>query len=116
VDLPVDGAPDTLRAIYGKPADDGRLGAVAGDTFILFVSWDRDGQLHSESVHQFGSATERPASPHYADQASLFATMRTKPVWFTEAQLAGHVVEDYRPGQPRLVRRQARPTNQQGRP
>ena len=103
VNLPVDGAPDILRAIYGKPAADGRLGAVAGDTYILFVSWDRDGQLHSESVHQFGSATERPQSPHYADQAPLYAAMRTKPVWFTEAQLVGHIVEDYRPGQPRLA-------------
>ena len=116
VDLPVDGAPDILRAIYGKPEEDGRLGAVAGDTYILFVSWDRNGQLHSESVHQFGSATERPVSPHYADQAPLYAAMRTKPVWFTEAQLAGHVVEDYRPGQPRLARPQLRPATQQARP
>ena len=98
VDLPLDGAPDTLRAVYGKPAADGKLGAVAGDTFIMFVTWDREGQLHSESVHQFGSATERTASRHYADQAPLFAAKRTKPVLFTEAQLAGHVVEDYRPG------------------
>ena len=116
VDLPVDGAPDILRAIYGKPEEDGRLGAVAGDTYILFVSWDRNGQLHSESVHQFGSATERPVSPHYADQAPLYAAMRTKPVWFTEAQLAGHVVEDYRPGQPRLAKLPQRPATQQARP
>ena len=116
VDLPVDGAPDILRAIYGKPEEDGRLGAVAGDTYILFVSWDRNGQLHSESVHQFGSATERPVSPHYADQAPLYAAMRTKPVWFTEAQLAGHVVEDYRPGQPRPAKLPQRPATQQARP
>jgi hypothetical protein len=35
--------------------------------------------------------------------------MRTKPVLFTEAQLAGHVVEDYRPGQPRHALQQTRP-------
>jgi penicillin amidase/acyl-homoserine-lactone acylase len=32
VDLPVDGGPDTLRAIYGEPDSSGRLTAVAGDT------------------------------------------------------------------------------------
>ena len=25
--------------------------------------------------------------------------MKTKPVWFTDAQLAGHVKEDYAPGE-----------------
>lgn len=108
-DLALDGAPDTLRAVYGKPAADGRLAAVAGDTYILFVSWDKAGRLSSESIHQFGSATERPASRHYADQAPLFAAMRTKPVWFTEEQLAGHVLEDYRPGQARSHTGRGRP-------
>jgi hypothetical protein len=26
--------------------------------------------------------------------------MKTKPVWFTQAQLAGHVEADYAPGEP----------------
>jgi penicillin amidase/acyl-homoserine-lactone acylase len=99
VDLPIDGGPDTLRAVYGKPGDDGRLTAVAGDTFIMFVSWDRDGVLSSQSIHQFGTATLDASAPHYSDQAPLFAAMRFKPVLFTEAQLAGNVVESYRPGQ-----------------
>jgi len=98
VDLPIDGGPDTLRAVYGKPGDDGRLTALAGDTFIMFVTWDRDGVLSSQSIHQFGSATLDPKAAHYADQTPLFATERFKPVLFTEAQLAGNVVETYRPG------------------
>ena len=73
--------------------------AVAGDTFIMFVTWDKAGQLSSESIHQFGSATSDPNSPHYADQARLFVAMKTKPVLFTEAQLAGHIEADYQPGE-----------------
>lgn len=99
VDLPIDGGPDTLRAVYGKPGEDGRLTAVAGDTFVMFVTWDRKGQLSSQSIHQFGTATLDAASPHYADQAPSFAAMRLKPVLFTEAQLAGNITETYRPGQ-----------------
>jgi penicillin amidase/acyl-homoserine-lactone acylase len=98
VDLPVDGGPDTLRAIYGEPGKDGRLTAVAGDTYIMIVSWDRDGRLSSQSIHQFGSATLDRRSKHYADQAPLFAAHRFKPVLFTEDQLKGHVAETYRPG------------------
>lgn len=99
VDLPIDGGPDTLRAVYGRPGDDGRLTALAGDTFIMFVTWDRNGVLSSQSIHQFGTATLDPADPHYSDQAPLFAATRFKPVLFTEEQLAGNIVETYRPGQ-----------------
>lgn len=98
VNLPVNGGPDTLRAIYGEPGKDGRLTAVAGDTYIMVVSWDRAGKLSSQSIHQFGSATLDARSKHYADQAPLFVAHRFKPVWFTEAQLKGHIVETYRPG------------------
>ena len=99
LDLPVDGGPDIYRAVYGKQQDDGTLTAVDGDTFIMFVTWDRNGKLSSQSIHQFGSATLDATSPHYADQSPLFVKMQMKPVWFTEAQLKGHIARDYRPGQ-----------------
>ncbi len=97
-DAPIDGGPDTYRAVYGAPQKDGTLTAVDGDTYIMFVTWDRGGQLSSSSIHQFGSATLDARSPHFADQSPLFVAMKTKPVWFTEAQLAGHVEADYAPG------------------
>lgn len=99
VDLPIDGGPDIFRAVYGRPDADGRLKALAGDTYVMFVEWDRQGRLSSRSIHQFGSATLDESSPHYADQTPLFAAMKTKPVLFTEAELAGHVRRDYRPGE-----------------
>jgi penicillin amidase/acyl-homoserine-lactone acylase len=98
VDLPIDGGPDIFRAVYGRPDPDGRLRGLAGDTLVMFVQWDKQGALSSRSIHQFGSATLDESSPHYADQTPLFATMKTKPVLFTEAQLKGHVQRDYRPG------------------
>jgi penicillin amidase/acyl-homoserine-lactone acylase len=98
LDLPIDGGPDTFRAVYGAPQRDGTLTAEAGDTFIMFVTWDRAGKVSSQSIHQFGSATQDASSPHYADQTPLFVAMKTKPVLFTEDQLKGHVTADYRPG------------------
>jgi acyl-homoserine-lactone acylase len=98
LDLAIDGGPDTYRAVYGQPQKDGTLTAEAGDTFIMFVTWDKAGKLSSESIHQFGSATLDAKSPHYADQTPMFVAMKTKPVLFTQDQLAGHVEADYHPG------------------
>jgi acyl-homoserine-lactone acylase len=99
VDLAIDGGPDTYRAVYGAPQDDGTLMAEGGDTFIRCVTWDKNGKLSSESIHQFGSATLDKSSPHYADQTPLFVAMKTKPVLFTREQLAGHIEADYAPGE-----------------
>lgn len=80
LDLPLYGGPETLRAIIGKTAPDGRRVADNGDGFIMLIEWPKAGPVRSQSVHQFGAATIRTASPHYADQSPLFATERWKPV------------------------------------
>ena len=99
LDLAIDGAPDVFRAVYGAPQRDGTLTAGGGDTLIMFVTWDKNGKLSSESIHQFGSATIDKDSPHYADQTPLFVAMKAKPVLFTEDELKGHIEADYRPGE-----------------
>lgn len=98
VDLPLDGGPEVLRAASTwDEAPDGRFVVNHGDSFIMFMGWDRQGHVHSRSIQPYGAATTRPDSPHYADQAPLFARHRTKPVWFTAAALKGHVERVERP-------------------
>jgi acyl-homoserine-lactone acylase len=101
LDLGIDGGPDIYRAVYGVSQTDGTLSASAGDTFIMFVTWDKAGELSSDSINQFGSATLDSQSPHYADQTPLFVAMKTKPVLFTQSQLTGQVEADYLPGDKR---------------
>jgi acyl-homoserine-lactone acylase len=101
LELPIDGGPDTYRAVYGVAQQDGTLTASAGDTYIMFVTWDKAGTLSSDSIHQFGSATLDAQSAHYADQTPLFVGMKTKPVLFTQSQLQGNVEADYHPGENR---------------
>lgn len=98
VDLPMDGGPDVLRAApLWDVAPDGRLAVRHGDSFIMFMAWDRQGKVSSQSIQPFGAATTRPESPHYADQTPLFVRHQLKPVWFDPAQLKGHVERAYRP-------------------
>jgi penicillin amidase/acyl-homoserine-lactone acylase len=80
VDLAVDGGPDTLRAIYSvDPDGDDRRVAVGGDGLMVFAEWDADGTPLLRTVHQYG-ASNRTTSPHYADQAPLFAAEELRTV------------------------------------
>jgi len=91
VDLPMDGGGDTLRAATDWDADpDGRLSIKHGDSFVMLIEWDKAGQVRSESIQPYGAATTRPDSPHYADQAPLFAAKRFKPVYFDRASIQAH--------------------------
>ena len=99
VSLPVFGGPDALRAIYWhRDEKTGRLVGYNGDGFIMMVEWPKDGgAVASRSIHQYGAASTRPGSKHYADQVPLFVRQQYKPVWFDAAALRRHVAREYRP-------------------
>ena len=98
VDLPLDGGNDTVRASTLWDAEpDGRLKVRHGDSFVMFVTWDKDGRVRSESIQPFGSATTRPASLYYNDQAPLFVAHKLKPVLFDPAALTASGARFYRP-------------------
>lgn len=98
VDLPLDGGNDTLRAsTLWDVEDDGRLSVRHGDSFLMFVRWDRAGRVHSESIMPFGAAMTRPGSRHHTDQARLFVQHRLKPVLFEPAALMATRPHFYRP-------------------
>lgn len=103
VNLGLGGGPDVLNAVEGR-WNGRRLEGRAGDCYLLMVTWDPDGQVRSRSLHQFGTASTRPDSPHYADQAPLFAARETKPVWLDEADLRRNLSREYAPGyEPRQI-------------
>ena len=86
--LPIQGGPDTLRAIYGRLQDDGTLKAAAGDGLVVALAWDSSsGKQVSKSIHQYGSATQDNTSPHYDDQVKLFADEEMKPTFFNKNEL-----------------------------
>ncbi|HRK35204.1 MAG TPA: penicillin acylase family protein, partial [Candidatus Hydrogenedentes bacterium] len=106
-DMAIGGGPDILHAVYGSRVVDGKLEGLengeiygrAGDCYVLLAAWDKDGKVTSKSIHQFGSASVREDSPHYADQAPLFCKRELKPVWLDEADIRANLSSEYRPGE-----------------
>ena len=85
--LSLGGGPDVLRAIYGLAEDNGQLKAVAGDGLVVYTAWDKNGKQSAGMVHNFGAASTRPNSPHYADQAPLYAGEKFRPVALSRDEL-----------------------------
>lgn len=99
LNLPISGGSDVLRAIY--PAgigEDGMLRATAGDTWIALVEWDTVGNQKAQVIHQFGSATLDESSPHYDDQAPLFAREEWRTALIERADVEAAATRTYRPG------------------
>ncbi|PHR61837.1 MAG: hypothetical protein COA43_01320 [Robiginitomaculum sp.] len=96
--LAVDGGPDILRAIYPQEiGDDGKLNAVAGDTWIALVEWDENGDVSADVIHQYGAATLTENSPHYADQAPLFVKKQWRKALLGEKDIRAKASRIYRP-------------------
>lgn len=100
VSVPLDGAPDVLRAIYADRdgvANEGVMNAFAGDTHIVVAEWAPDGQVIVDSIHNYGSATLDETSPHYNDQVQLFSDGGYKRISMTLEEVLKEATADYRP-------------------
>ncbi len=82
VDLPLEGAPDVLRAIRWHDDPDGRANADFGDGFMMIIDWAPDRTLTTRVISQWG-ASDRPDSPHFNDQSEMFARREWRTVGIT---------------------------------
>jgi acyl-homoserine-lactone acylase len=97
VNLPVIGGTDALRTAnlaFANKQGDFKVGS--GDSFIMTISWDKQGVVSSQSVIPYGSST-MPESPHYTDQMQLFTDRKFKPVHFEWADVLALGGKPYRP-------------------
>lgn len=100
VDEPVSGCPSTLgcfRTLSYSRTPDGRLEADRGDGWILAVEFGEVPRAYS--ILAYGQSNT-PDSPHFADQAAMFARGEMKRVAFTREDIERTAVRRYRPGWP----------------
>lgn len=68
-----------------------------GNSFVAVVRFGKNGP-EARAVHA-GGLNSDPASPHFRDQVERYRTHDFRPVYFTDAELQGHVERTYRPGE-----------------
>jgi acyl-homoserine-lactone acylase len=98
VDVPVAGCSGLygcFRVLWFDQAADGKRVARGGDGWVLAVELGDPPRAYS--VLAYGESN-RPESPHYSDQAAMFARGELKRVAFTEADIAKQTIRRYRPG------------------
>ena len=101
--LAVAGGPGPLGIVfnfYTRPVEgQKRRYGVAGHSYAAVVEFG-DGEVKAESILVFGESGDE-SSPHYFDQARLFADGRFKPAWFSRAEVDANAISSYHPGDPR---------------
>lgn len=105
MDLPMSGCAFALacfRAMQFRPGANGRQAAYYGDTFIMAVEFGQTPRAYGVLAY---SQSSNPASPHFNDQARLFASSRLREIWFTEAQIAANQESTFRPDSERSATR-----------
>lgn len=78
-----------------RSGDSRRLYGWTGNSFVAVVEF---GERVRARALMAGGQSGDPASPHFFDQAQLYAKGRFRPVYFHADELIGHVVRRYRPG------------------
>ncbi len=86
-------------ASFGARAYPGtkRLYGTSGNSFVAVVEFTAQGPL-ARAVSTGGESGD-PASPHFSDQAQLYADGALRPVHFAPADVEAHAVRRYRPGE-----------------
>ena len=94
IDLPLDGGPGNMRAIYST-WENGKMVAKVGDCFVQIVEWDPEGNVKSESIHQYGSNTSDSSSPFFNNQSKIFSEKKMKPVYFNLDDIKNNLHSKY---------------------
>ncbi len=97
--LAVAGGPGPLGIVFNfytrTQGGSTRRYGVAGHSFVSVVEFAEP--LQARSLLVFGESADK-SSPHYFDQAELFAAQKFKPAWWTREEVLAGAERSYHPG------------------
>jgi acyl-homoserine-lactone acylase len=93
---PIGGMPEVLAALYTKKYKKKYRQSFLGDSFIMFVTYNKDGVEKIESVNCYG-ASNRPESPHYDDQMSMYVNQELKSMSLKKEEILKDAEKSYHP-------------------
>ena len=96
----IPGAPGWLGIVYvfntqGDRGDQRRYG-THGNSYVSVVEFGP--RVRAGSIVYFGQSSD-PSSPHYFDQAPIYARGEFKPAWFYRDEVTANATRTYHPGQ-----------------
>jgi penicillin amidase len=98
--LPVPGGPSAAGVVFtfnAPPArDQKRRYGVSGNSYVAVVEFGR--RPRAFSIVTFGQSAD-PNSPHFFDQAPLYARGEFKPAWFAAGDVKKNAKRSYHPGE-----------------
>ncbi len=94
-ELPAQGTPDVLAAMYMEPHKKGRFKTYVGESYIQMVELGKDG-VKIQSINCYG-ASNHPDSPHFDDQMEMYLDQQLKPMTLDRETIFKEAVRVYHP-------------------
>jgi penicillin amidase len=100
VSLPVGAVPSSMGSLFAFQtridAGQKNLYGVGGNSYVAVIEFGE--KVKAKSVVYFGQSAD-PASPHYFDQAPLYAAGKFKEAYFYKEDVLKHAERKYHPGE-----------------
>ena len=94
--IPIKGMPDVIAAMYSSPYEQGKMKAVAGESYIMLVRYPTEGLPIIETINVYG-ASNQTGSRHYSDQMAMFAAGKRKKMTLDLEEVRKSAVRIYHP-------------------